>query len=258
MKNKLLRGAISILTISFFLTSCAYTEPQEKIDTIDNYVDDAITLYDSLYEKYCAVSDGFSQDTNTSSLQSPISDFLNQWNEFDLYCLDYFTSTPGTNSYDMLPASPEEEKNSETAFDIAFYTTFESGALTEVTLKYVVDGDTLYVELNGDNAYIRLIGINTPESVHPDVSKNTEDGIDASTHTKELLIDTEHVYLEFDKCEYDTYGRVLAYVWLSADTSNSDNMLNVRLLKDGMAEIMTIKPNTKYAALFSSLVNDRK
>ena len=94
--------------------------------------------------------------------------------------------------------------------------------------------------------------------MHPDETQNTEAGTEASEYTKSLLVDTEYVYLEFDKSEYDAYGRILAYVWLSPDTTDYENMLNVKLIKEGIADIMTITPNTKYADLFSSFTDDGK
>lgn len=114
---------------------------------------------------------------------------------------------------------------------------------------YVVDGDTICVSLNGQETRIRLIGINTPESVASDEyldmidSENSEEGKEASEYTKSIITDT--VYLEFDEQMYDTYGRTLAYVYLD-DSLDINNMLNYILYKEGYAELMFIEPNTKY------------
>jgi len=125
----------------------------------------------------------------------------------------------------------------------------ENNGLIKVKLLRVVDGDTLLVNYK-DEVYIRLIGINTPESVHPDAENNTQEGEAASEYTKQLLKDTEYVWLEFDTNLYDGYDRILAYVWLSNDTQTVDNMLNFQLLQSGQALPMTIEPNTKYADAF--------
>ena len=46
-----------------------------------------------------------------------------------------------------------------------------------MTLKRVVDGDTIIVTNQaGSDLRVRLIGIDTPESVHPDANKNTAEG----------------------------------------------------------------------------------
>ena len=44
----------------------------------------------------------------------------------------------------------------------------------------VIDGDTIVVNYNGNEEKVRMIGVDTPESVHPDSSKNTEAGVSAS------------------------------------------------------------------------------
>jgi len=134
------------------------------------------------------------------------------------------------------------------------YETEENG-LIKVKLDRVVDGDTLLVNYK-DEVYVRLIGINTPESVHPDEEKNTQEGDAASEYLKILLEGTEYVWLEFDTNMYDDYDRVLAYVWLCKDTSDMNNMLNARLLENGVAEVMTVEPNVKYASSFSEIVAD--
>lgn len=137
-----------------------------------------------------------------------------------------------------------------------------------VELVRVIDGDTLLVSSNNQKPFrVRLIGVNTPESVHPDDNKNTQEGIAASNYTKSRLKKGQTIYLEYDKEKYDDYDRTLAYVWLdySAVCSLNDgsskldtnflaeNMLNAELLKNGYAELMSIEPNIKYADLFRLL-----
>ncbi len=56
--------------------------------------------------------------------------------------------------------------------------TNESLELEPVTLKRVVDGDTIIVlDSNQNEVRVRMIGVDTPESVHVDSSKNTEAGV---------------------------------------------------------------------------------
>lgn len=110
----------------------------------------------------------------------------------------------------------------------------------------VVDGDTIVVKLNGEDEKVRLIGINTPESVHPDKSKNTQEGKKASDYTKELL-EGQSVSLEFDTQERDKYGRLLAYVYLEDGT-----FFNEKLILDGYAELATYPPNVKYVDVFEA------
>jgi len=121
----------------------------------------------------------------------------------------------------------------------------------KVTLIRVVDGDTLLVKRDGKEERVRLIGVDTPESVNPDESKNTEEGKVASDFTKSLMKGVSSVYLEYDTTERDQYERVLAYVYFEkgADTY----MLNEYLLREGMAQVMTVPPNVKYEARFLKL-----
>lgn len=115
-------------------------------------------------------------------------------------------------------------------------------------VERVVDGDTLYIiNDTGKSEKIRLIGVDTPESVHAEESKNTEEGLIASDFTKALLSDTQ-VWLEYDVDRYDQYGRTLAYVYVE----EGDNLVMVQdqLLYHGLAQTMTIQPNSKYATRF--------
>ena len=70
--------------------------------------------------------------------------------------------------------------------------------LDEATVVRVVDGDTFVANIDGQDEKIRLIGVDTPESVNPDESKNTERGKEASENTKSILTKGKHVWLEAD------------------------------------------------------------
>lgn len=114
-----------------------------------------------------------------------------------------------------------------------------------VSLVRVVDGDTILLNIDGVEERVRLIGIDTPESVHPDKSLNSSFGHEASDYVKNLLAQTEStLYLELDVQERDRYGRLLGYLWLD------DQMLNETLLIDGYAQISTYPPNTRYVDAF--------
>lgn len=117
----------------------------------------------------------------------------------------------------------------------------------QVGLVRVVDGDTLIVDYQGEQTRVRLIGINAPESVHEDASKNTQEGRAASDFLKEYLADVEYVWLEFDVEPKDQYERALAYVWMNGDGVDvGEDMLNGIIVKKGYAEARSYKPNVKY------------
>lgn len=124
----------------------------------------------------------------------------------------------------------------------------------EYNLIRVIDGDTIEVKKgeNGDATSVRLLSVNTPESVNPDPALNNNYGVQASDFTKNLLNGTEKVYLSFDTEKKDEYGRLLAYVWLTKDANlqSEDDikgyMLNSILVQNGFAEVMIVEPNHKY------------
>ncbi len=90
----------------------------------------------------------------------------------------------------------------------------------------VVDGDTIKVNINGTTETIRIIGINTPETVDP--RKPVECfGKEASNKAKELLTG-KTVTLEIDPSqgERDKYNRSLRYVFLSDGTDYGKYMIS--------------------------------
>src|SRR5205085_3089746 len=79
------------------------------------------------------------------------------------------------------------------------------------TVARVVDGDTIVVHLGGRTETVRLLGIDTPETVDPRKPVQCF-GTEASHRTKELLPPGTGVRLERDVEARDIYGRLLAYV----------------------------------------------
>lgn len=109
----------------------------------------------------------------------------------------------------------------------------------------VVDGDTIIVSLDGKQTRIRMIGIDTPESVHPNPEKNTVMGHIASQYTMQAL-DDQWVTIELDERIYDRYDRLLAYIFLN------DQNYNLELVESGLAWAKSYPPNRKYDALFKA------
>ncbi|MGH8982522.1 MAG: thermonuclease family protein [Acidimicrobiia bacterium] len=102
----------------------------------------------------------------------------------------------------------------------------------------VIDGDTIEVHLNGREESVRLIGIDTPETVHP--SRPVECfGKVASQFTTDRLAGRT-VRLEFDVERRDRYERLLAYVW------RDNKLFNHTIVRRGYAQIATYPPNVKY------------
>lgn len=121
-----------------------------------------------------------------------------------------------------------------------------SGQYDEYKVIRVVDGDTIVIDYEGSHEKLRIIGVDTPESVHPDKSKNTAFGKTVSDFSKSQL-DGKSVGVEFDVQERDQYGRLLAYIYVG------DQMYNKTLLEMGYASVATFPPNVKYVDEFTAI-----
>lgn len=125
--------------------------------------------------------------------------------------------------------------------------TVDINGLNKYKVISVTDGDTFKIDYNGEEKKVRLIGVDTPESVSPNKEKNNNYGKEASNYTKERL-EGKIVSIEFDVQETDKYGRILAYVYLEDGT-----MYNKELLKKGYAQVATYPPNVKYVEEFKEI-----
>jgi micrococcal nuclease len=121
-----------------------------------------------------------------------------------------------------------------------------AGSVTYAVAK-VIDGDTISVSIHGAKETVRLIGIDTPETVDPRKPMQCF-GKEASDKTKELLAG-QRVVLEKDPSqgEYDKYGRTLAYVY------RADGLfVNEYLVAQGFAHEYTYDAPYKYQAEFKA------
>jgi micrococcal nuclease len=110
----------------------------------------------------------------------------------------------------------------------------------------VVDGDTIRARVGGAaDERVRLIGIDTPESVKPNTPVQCF-GREASARTKALLPPGTPVRLVRDVEARDRYGRLLAYVYRRADGL----FVNLALVEDGYAVPYTFPPNVAHADEF--------
>lgn len=109
----------------------------------------------------------------------------------------------------------------------------------DVVVTEVVDGDTLVV--TGDQR-VRLIGVDTPETRHPDLGVQCY-GREASDFTARLLPPGTSVRLVLDVEPLDRYDRLLAYVYKLDDGL----FVNQALVAEGYAQVMTVPPNVRHA-----------
>lgn len=123
--------------------------------------------------------------------------------------------------------------------------------LQQAVVAKVVDGDTVDVSIDGKIERVRLIGINTPETVDP--RKPVECfGKEASAKAHELL-DGQTIYVEADSSqqERDKYDRLLRYVWLA-----DGQLFNVEMVAQGYAHEYTYSTPYKYQEQFKAAQSD--
>jgi micrococcal nuclease len=119
------------------------------------------------------------------------------------------------------------------------------GAPGNATVVRVIDGDTLVIAVAGAEEPVRLIGIDTPESVARDRPVECF-GDEASSRLAQLLPPGTAVRLTRDVEPRDRYDRLLAYAHRSGDGL----FVNAAQVRDGYAEAKDYPPNTTYRADF--------
>lgn len=109
----------------------------------------------------------------------------------------------------------------------------------------VVDGDTLKLRRQGREVTVRLMGINSPESVDPRRPVQCF-GREASARMH-LLVDGQRLYFAFDPQQehVDANGRLLGYLW------REDGLfVNLEMVRGGYANEYTYDDPYTFRALF--------
>lgn len=131
--------------------------------------------------------------------------------------------------------------------EVQTITTTKTSTTTEslFVVSRVVDGDTIEVTRDEIKEKVRLIGINTPETVDP--RRKVECfGKEASAHAKEILMGQKVRLVSDDsQTKYDKYERLLAYVY------REDGLLiNKHMIEEGYAYEYTYNVPYKYQKEF--------
>lgn len=170
------------------------------------------------------------------------------------------TLLSGEDGEDITESVTEPQEDSQEATEIGlsvdedYSDDAEVASLLPVSVVRVVDGDTYYVNMDGQEVKVRLIGVDTPESVAPQSytdatgKENTEVGEYISEIMKDVIKEGDTLLLEFDVDMYDKYDRVLAYAYFE-----DGEMVQDFLLSNGLAQTMTITPNVKYSDHFADV-----
>ncbi|MDX5895183.1 thermonuclease family protein [Rubrobacter radiotolerans] len=149
------------------------------------------------------------------------------------------------------------------------------GDVHRATVERVIDGDTLQLaETVAGTDTVRMIGVDSPE-MESDGAAEPEPGAEGATRFTSENLEGERVLLETDEVMKDGYGRLLAYVWIEAESGASENaglvsnlmrivgmdspnaqprLFNLELIEGGYAEVLTIPPNDSYAECFENAV----
>lgn len=120
----------------------------------------------------------------------------------------------------------------------------------EAQVIKVIDGDTIEVDIVGETYKVRYIGVDTPETKHPEKPVEWM-GAEAAAKNEEL-VGGKVVGLEKDVSETDKYGRLLRYVWIG------ELMVNAELVRLGLAKVSTYPPDVNYADLFLELQREAR
>jgi micrococcal nuclease len=122
---------------------------------------------------------------------------------------------------------------------------------TVATVVDTLDGDTIVVRTDARHeTTIRLLGVDTPETHHPDKPVQCF-GPEAAAHTRTRLLG-QQVALTYDVERTDFYDRTLAFVSVDGERFNDE------LLRLGYARMLVIPPNGKHArSLLRALVEAR-
>ena len=129
-----------------------------------------------------------------------------------------------------------------TIITICFFLFFRiDSSKIEVYLDRCIDGDTASFLIHNKKEKVRFLGIDTPETIHPNGIVE-EYGEEASDYTCHLLKEANHIYLEYDinSNRYDKYNRVLG--WIFVDNHNISELL----LSKGYAKVAYIYGDYKY------------
>ena len=106
-------------------------------------------------------------------------------------------------------------------------------------VQRVIDGDTLVIE---SGQTIRILGLDTPETHHPDMQEPQAFGLAASQRLRDW-VEGRPIWLESDREAQDHYGRELRHVWAG------QQLVSESLIREGLAYALVMDPQMQHAAL---------
>jgi endonuclease YncB( thermonuclease family) len=115
---------------------------------------------------------------------------------------------------------------------------------TEARVTYVIDGDTIEVEIAGVRYQLRYIGIDCPEPEEP--------GGGLAAEVNGQLVAGQTVQLEKDVSETDPVGRLLRYVYVG------HVFVNAELVRLGYASAKSYPPDVAYDDVFKQMEREAR
>jgi len=109
-------------------------------------------------------------------------------------------------------------------------------AAERARVAQVIDGDTLRLS---DGRSVRLLGIDAPETVNPNLGAEQPFGRDASARLAQL-VEGQDVALERDTTDRDHYGRLLRHVWVGG------RLVSETLAREGLAWSYAVPPDLRH------------
>lgn len=146
-----------------------------------------------------------------------------------------------------LPPSNNQDTNTESNLEPQPTSIDSEKHIETAIVVRVIDGDTINFSINGKIEIVRVIGINTPETVDPRKSVECF-GLEASKQAKVLLAVGSEVELESDPTqgERDKYNRLLRYVWINKGSVDYGNSM----IAQGYAYEYTYDMPCKYQLMY--------
>lgn len=120
------------------------------------------------------------------------------------------------------------------------------GGFIPAKVTRIVDGDTVKAKFDGDEYTVRLLCIDTPETVKNGIDPQPY-GKKATEKLKSMVLD-KMVILQFENEINDKYGRYLAYIILG-----DGSCVNATLVEQGYARVDVVRPNTDNRDYFNTL-----
>jgi micrococcal nuclease len=167
-----------------------------------------------------------------------------------LVILVLLASACGGHVVELAYQAPATLGEEPPGFERASVTRVIDGDTIEVTILGRVEGPGAGRARIGGSYDVRLIGMDTPESVKPGSPVECF-GREASAAMK-ALVEGREVTLVKDVEETDAYGRLLRYVYLG------EELVGARLVANGYAHAYTYPPDVRHADLFVALQREAR